>query len=43
MLIADKIDFRTKILTRYKEILSFFNDERINPSGRYDNYKYTRT
>ena len=38
ILTSDKIDFKTKAVTRQRRTLH--NDQRINPRRRYNNYKY---
>ena len=50
ILISDKIDFKTKAVTRDKEDKEtkrqrrpLHNDQRINPRRRYNNYKYICT
>lgn len=38
MLISDKINLKTKIVLRAKKAL--YNDKRVNPPRRPDNYKH---
>lgn len=38
---TNKIDFKTKDVNREKRG-TFYNDKKVNSSGRYDNYKHTR-
>ena len=41
ILISDKIDFEIKAVKRQRRTL--YNDQRINPRRRYNNYKYICT
>ena len=41
ILILDKIDFEIKAVKRDKE--GHYNDQRVNPRRRYNNYKYICT
>ena len=41
ILISDKIDFQIKAVKRDKE--GHYNDQRMNPRRRYNNYKYICT
>ena len=41
ILILDKIDFEIKAMKRDKE--GHYNDQRVNPRRRYNNYKYICT
>ena len=41
ILISDKIDFKTKAVTRQRRTLH--NDQRVNPRRSYNNYKYICT
>ena len=43
ILISDKIDFKIKAVKRDKEGQTLHDDQRINPRGRYNNYKYICT
>ena len=43
ILISDKIDCEIKAVKRDKEGRTLHNDQRINPRGRYNNYKYICT
>lgn len=42
ILISEKIDFKTKIITRNKKGCSY-NDKRVYPSGKHNSYKYMCT
>ena len=42
ILISDKIDFKTKACEK-RQRRSLYNDQRINPRRRYNNYKYICT